>query len=159
MKIKDIITSLGNVKSKVHIAYRINKCSPQIKQAIAQLYKDRVLPKIEMGIQSPDGNGYFEVSLSDLVSLYGMDDLAALLFLDDLDKANAKSDKTDLWNLLGMLSIGKHQSRMVVTDELLEYVQKSAPDVWDSYQEIVEKENTVSQDLENDYEKVIENEL
>lgn len=159
MKIKDIITSLGNVKSKVHIAYRINKCSPQIKQAIAQLYKDRVLPKIEMGIQSPDGNGYFEVSLSDLVSLYGMDDLAALLFLDDLDKANAKSDKTDLWNLLGMLSIGKHQSRMVVTDELLEYVQKSAPDVWDSYQKIVEKENTVSQDLENDYEKVIENEL
>ena len=159
MKIKDIITSLGNVKSKVHIAYRINKCSPQIKQAIAQLYKDRVLPKIEMGIQSPDGNGYFEVSLSDLVSLYGMDDLAALLFLDDLDKANAKSDKTDLWNLLGMLSIGKHQSRMVVTDELLEYVQKSAPDVWDSYQEIVEKENTVSQDLEKDYEKVIESEL
>lgn len=159
MKIKDIITSLDNVKSKVHLAYRINRCSPEIKKAIVQLYKDKVLPLVELGIAAPDGMGYVEVSSYDLVNLYGMEELAALLFLDELNKANSKSDKTDLRNLLGALSAGKHQTRMVVTDDLLEHVQKNSPDVWKSYQEIVEKENAITQEMESDFEKVIESEI
>lgn len=159
MKIKDIITSLDNVKSKVHVAYRINKCSSEIKQAISQLYKDKVLPLVELGIEAPDGMGYIEVSSYDLVNLYGMEELSALLFLDELNKANLKSDKTDLRNLLGVLTSGKHQTRMAVTEDLLEHVQKNSPDVWESYQEIVEKENAITTEMEGDFEKIIENEI
>lgn len=159
MKIKDIITSLDNVKSKVHVAYRINKCSSEIKQAISQLYKDKVLPLVELGIEAPDGMGYIEVSSYDLVNLYGMEELSALLFLDELNKANLKSNKTDLRNLLGVLTSGKHQTRMVVTEDLLEHVQKNSPDVWESYQGIVEKENAITTDMEGDFEKIIENEI
>lgn len=159
MKIKDIISSLDDLKSKVHVAYRINKCSPYIKQAIVQLYKDGVLPLVELGIQSPNGGEYMEISSYDLVNLYGMEDLAALLFLDDLEKANSKTDKTDLRNLLSALSSGKHQTRMVISEELLEHIQNNSPDIWKNYQDIVEKENASSQELECNYENVIENEI
>ena len=159
MKIKDIISSLDNVKSKVHVAYRINRCSPVIKQAIAQLYTDRFMPLVELGIEAPDGMGYVEISSYDLVNLYGMEELAALLFLDDLDKANLNNDKTDLRNLLSVLSVGKHQTRMVFSEELLQHVQQNSPDVWENYLQIVEKENAITEEMEGNYENVIENEI
>ena len=159
MKIKDLLNSVDSLNTKIKIANRIKKCSPRIRLAITQLYRDKIIPKIELGIQSPDGMGYMEISSFDLVNLYGMENLSALLFLDDLYKANLKADKKDLHNLLGMLSNGKHQSNMIVSEELLEQVRQNSPDVWESYQGLVEIENTKTQELAEDYEQIIEEDI
>ena len=159
MKIKDLLNSVDSLNTRFKIANRVKKCSTRIRMAIAQLYRDKILPKIELGIQSPDGTGYMEISSFDLVNLYGMENLSALLFLDDLYKANLRADKKDLHNLLGMLSNGKHQSNMVVTEELLEQVRQNSPDVWESYQGIVEDENSRTQELAEDYEQIIDEDI
>ena len=159
MKIKDLLNSVDGLNTRFKIAHRIKKCSPRIRMAISQLYRDKILPKIELGIQSPDGIGYMEISSYDLVNLYGMENLSALLFLDDLYKANLKTDKRELYNLLGMLSNGRHQSNMVVTEEILEQVRQTSPNVWESYQGIVEDENTKTQELAEDYEQIIEEDI
>lgn len=159
MKIKEIISSIENIKTRLYVAYRINNCLPVIKSAIKQLYATNELPFIKLGIESPDQNEFVEISSNELVDLYGMDNLSALLFLDDLQKANLKKDKTDLCNLLDRFSFGKNQTRMKVTDEMLEDVRNNSPEVWKVYQALLSEKDIESVERMQEYTKIVDKEI
>ena len=156
MKTKEILNSVESFKSKVYLAHRIKRCSPQIREAIVKWSKERSMPLIELGIKSSEGDAFMVISSDDLVNLYGMEQLQALLFLDDLHRANQKDDKSELMGLLGMLQAGKKVSKMIVSDEILATVREKDPEVWIEYEKIVQQEDMKMQELSEEYEQIKE---
>lgn len=158
MKIKDIIESVDSLKTKIYVAYRIFHCSPKIKKAIKQwkTYKD--LPVIKVTIETSEDN-FVEISSYDLVNKYRFDELAALLMLDDIEKAQEKQDKEKLNDLLAFLVRGKHEVRTEISPELLEQIKKNNPEVWEEYQKLCANSAKREKELEEGFSKIIETEL
>lgn len=163
MKIKDILRLRfekdQDQKKMMSIAYRVYSCSDTIKDAIRKLHEEKILPQIVLGIGYPDGNGHMSISSCDLVNKFGMDNLSALFFLDDLYKADQKEDKEDLLKLLGMLLNGKHCSNLPLNEELREYVQQNSPKVWEIYQGLVSDKASKDEARKMEYDKIKENEI
>ncbi len=62
-----------------------------------------------------------------------MDVVSALLFMDDLIKANLKSDKADLRTLLLRIEHTGCVHDTILTPELLTDIKKNQPGVWQAY--------------------------
>lgn len=159
MKIKGILESIDSMKTKMHVAYRIFHCSPQIKRAIKQWKDEEDLPVVEICLETSEDN-YVTIKSYDLVNKYGFDDLAALLMLDDLMKAHAKKDYERLNQLLSFLEYGKHEPiNPKAVDEILGQVQQNNPKVWAEYQKICAEEEVRENKLKDEYSRIIETEL
>lgn len=159
MKIKDIISSIESMKERVYTAYRIYRSEPYIKNAISRLYEEESLPQVTIELEDPNETGCLRLDTIELTELYGMKDLQALLFLDSVLKANKKEDKTDLYNLLGILTAGQHKTRFEITDEMREHVRANNPGVWAEYLKIRGEHEQRYQALEAEYNRIIESEL
>lgn len=159
MKIKDIVKDIEPIWLKVYTAHRIYRSEPRIKEAIAEWHEDRSLPDITLGMMSPQEEGYASISVQELVGIYGMKELDALLFLDSLAKATKKDNKTELDRLLGTLSTGKHKTNFVITEAMLEQVRKDSPEVWAEYQKLCNEAAQKKKVMISDYEQIAETEL
>ena len=158
MKIKDILEYIDSMKTKIYTAYRIFHCSPKIKEAIKQWKNDEYLPNIIITVDSTE-NDYLTISSYDFVNLYGFDELSALLMLDDIEKAQEKQDMERLNDLLAFLERGKHEKKTYVSHELLEYIEKNNPDVWEEYKSLCANFAKREEELKDGYSKIIETEL
>ena len=158
MKIKDILESIGSVKNKIYIAYRIFNCSPKFKKAIKQwkLYED--LPVVNVCVEGY-GDAFIEISSYDLVNKYGFDELSALFMLDDIERAQEQQNKEKLNNLLAFLVQGKHEVRTKVSQEIKDKLKKNNPDAWAEYQRLCENAEKRESELKRDYSKIIETDL
>lgn len=159
MKIKDIISSIESMKERVYTAYRIYRSEPYIKNAISRLYEEESLPQVTIELEDPNETGCLRLDTIELTELYGMKDLQALLFLDSVLKANKKEDKTDLYNLLGILTAGQHKTRFEITDEMREHVRANNPGVWAEYLKIRGEQEQRDKAMEAEYNRIIESEL
>lgn len=159
MKIKDILESIDSTKAKLHVAYRIFNCSPEIKNAIKRWKDEEDLPVVNICLETSEDN-YVTIKSYDLVNKYGFDDLAALLMLDDLLKAHAKKDYERLNQLLSFLEYGKHEPiNPKAVDEILGQVQQNNPKVWAEYQKMLSEEEKREKELNEGYSQIIETEL
>lgn len=159
MKIKDIISSIESMKERVYTAYRIYRSESLIKKAISRLYEEESLPQVTIELEDPDETRCLRLDTMELKELYGMKDLQALLFLDSVLKANKKDDKTDLYNLLGMLTAGQHKTQFEITDEMREHVRANNPGVWAEYQKIRGEQEQRNKAMEEEYSRIVESEL
>lgn len=158
MKIKEILESIDSLKAKIYTAYRIFHCSPRIKNAIRQwkMYED--LPVISVHIENSEDN-FVEITSYNLVNLYGFEELAALLMLDDLEKAQEKKDKEKISDLLAFLVRGKHEMKSNVPKEIFEHIKENNPEVWKEYQKLCDDSAIRDKELEEGYSKIIETDL
>ena len=158
MKIKEILESIDSLKTKIYTAYRIFHCSPRIKNAIKQwkMYED--LPVISVLIENTEDN-FVEITSYNLVNLYGFEELAALLMLDDLEKAQDKKDIEKISDLLAFLVRGKHEVRSKVPQDIFEHIKENNPEVWKEYQKLCNDSAIRDKKLEEGYSKIIETEL
>lgn len=158
MKIKDILESIDSLKTKIYTAYRIYHCSPKIKKAIKQwkMYED--LPVVRIRVENTENN-FVEISSYELVNLYGFEELAALLMLDDLEKAQKNNDKEKISDLLAFLVRGKHEVKSKVPQDVFEYIKKNNPEVWKEYQKLCNTSTVKDKELEEGYTRIIETDL
>lgn len=158
MKIKDILESIDSFKTKVYAAYRIQQCSPRIKKALKKWKTYNDLPVVRVHVET-SGDRCLEISSYDLVNKYGFNELAALLMLDDIEKAKEKPNKEELNDLLAFLVQGRHEIRTKVSKDLLDQIRKDKPEVWEEYQKLCTNSAKKEKELENGYSKIIETEL
>lgn len=159
MKIADIVSSIKDAKTRVYTAYRIHKCCSTIKKAIVELKEDGELPHITMTIISPDKDVSIEISSTELKDTYGMSDLQALFFMDDLYAANKKEDKADLRDLLLVLTNIHNFSCFKITDEMETKIREVHPNLWKEYQKLVAKEKVEYEELVRKYDDIKDSEL
>lgn len=159
MKIKDIISPIESLKERIYTAYRIYRSEPLIKKRIAQLHEEETLPQVTIEIETPDEARCLRLDSIELKELYGMTDLQVLFFLDSVLKADKKEDKTDLYNLLRILTAGQHRTRFEITDEMREHVRTNNPVVWAEYQKIRGEREQRNKAMEEEYSRIIESEL
>lgn len=159
MKIIDVTSSIESMKERTYTAYRIYRSEPHIKKAISKLYEEESLPQVTIELEDPNETRCLRLDTIELKELYGMKDLQALLFLDRVLKANKKEDKTDLYNLLGMLTAGQHKTRFEITDEMREHVRANHPSVWAEYLKIRGEREQINKVMEEEYSRIIESEL
>ena len=159
MKIKDIISPIESLKERIYTACRIYRSEPMIKKAITRLYEEESLPQVTIELEDPNETGCLRLDSIELTELYGMTDLQALLFLDSVLKADKKEEKTELYNLLGILSAGKHKTYFEITDDILNLVRTNHPGVWAEYQKIRGERDQREKALKAEYNRIIESEL
>lgn len=158
MKIKDIIESIESIKNKMLVAYRIYCCDKDIKNAIKYWKSENELPSLSVDIENEDEQ-FITISVNDLVNLYGFEELAAFLTLDDIKKASSSKNYERLDQLLAFLTYGKHEVRTKVSEELLEHIQNNTPKVWEEYQKICKKVEGDKKMQEQEFNKIIDSEL
>lgn len=158
MKIKEILESIDSLKTKIYTAYRIYYCSQEIKEAIKQwkMYKD--LPVVHVRIENTENN-FVEISSYELVNLYGFEELAALLMLDDFEKAQKNNDKEKISDLLAFLVRGKHEVKSKVPQDVFEYIKMKNPEVWTEYENLCKVSTNKDKELEDGYSRIIETDL
>jgi hypothetical protein len=152
MKIKDIINPLLSVKDKYLLAYRIRKCTDEIKSDIRVWKESGEIPDRTIVLSSPGSNSSsLLLSMQDLTKLYGLDILEAFIFMDDAIRANSKEDKKALKELLGRLKSSGCIHNGNITPKLLEQIKINQPGVWEAYQKLLaeEKASRVQVELEN----------
>lgn len=159
MKIADIVSSIKDVKTRVYTAYRIHKCCPMIKKAIVELKEDGELPHLTMTLSSPDEDVSIDVTSTDLKDTYGMSDLQALFFMDDLYAANKKEDKADLRELLLELTNIHSLSYFEITDEIETKIREMHPNLWNEYQKLVAQEKIEYEELKKEYGIIKDSEI
>lgn len=159
MKIIDVTSSIESMKERTYTAYRIYRSEPHIKKAISILYKEESLPQVTIELEDPNETRCLRLDTIELKELFGMKDLQALLFLDSVLKANKKEDKTDLSNLLRMLTAGQHKTQFEITDEMREHVRANNPGVWAEYQKIRGEQEQRNKAMEEEYSRIVESEL
>lgn len=158
MKIKDILVPIDSMKTKIHTAYRISHCTPQIKKAIKQWKIEDDLPVVTIRLEESEEK-FVELSAHDLVNLYGFQELPALLMLDDLIKAQERNDKGRIKELLGLLVYGKHEVRAKISPEVFEHIKKNNPEVLEAYQKICNNSAKREKELEAEFSKIVETDL
>ncbi len=146
MTIKEIVATVESVKLKARLGVRIFHCSTTIKKAIVRLMLDEDFQDLTIGVDYLDGR-YVKFSSYELVRVYGMKKLQALLFIDALQKANIQKDKTRLDRLLTTLVAGKHRQGLRITTEMMERVRNNEAEVWAEYQKL--KKITSGHECEN----------
>ena len=154
MKIKDIKQTYADIRAKIHAAIRIYNCTPEIKKAIKKWKNDGCLPQITISLEN--GNKQANISSTELVEIYGLSELNALLMLDELVKAQRNGDKNRLSQLLRSLIAGRHVQGFTVTDEMLEGIKKNSPDVWKEYERLSKKVEEKEKELEKEYVLIAE---
>ncbi|MBR3884699.1 MAG: hypothetical protein IKJ31_08105 [Bacteroidaceae bacterium] len=158
MKIKDLLEPIGSLKGKIYTAYRIFNCNPKIKSAIKEWKINKDLPTVYINVRTSE-NSSFEISSYDLVDLYGFNELAALLMLDELEKVQERNDKERLEILISFLLYGRHRTRLLIPQSVFEDIKNNQPDVWKEYQKICDAEATKYHDLEKMYPRIVETDL
>lgn len=134
MKINDIVSSVQSSYQKRMLSRRIRKCSAVIKKDIRAWVELKKFPSRVITLGAPN-NAMVKVTISveELVTLFGMDVMSALLFMDDLIKANLKSDKSDLKNLLLRIEHTGCSHDTILTPEMLDNIKQNQPGVWQAY--------------------------
>lgn len=134
MKIKDIVSSVQSSYQKRMLSRRIRKCSAVIKKDLCAWVKDHKFPSRVITLNSPsDDKAKLTISVDELVNLFGMDVVSALLFMDDLIKANLKSDKSDLKTLLLRIKHTGCVHDTILSPEMLDNIKATQPGVWQAY--------------------------
>lgn len=134
MKIRDLVSSIQSSYQKRMLSRRIRRCSTIIKKDLCAWVKDHKFPSRVITLNSPQNDRTkVTISIEELVNLYGMDVVSALLFMDDLIKANLKSDKADLRTLLLRIEHTGCEHNTILTPELLADIKKNQPGVWQAY--------------------------
>ena len=158
MKIKDILESIDSIKAKIYTAFRIYHCSAKIKEAIKKWKQFEGLPLVTILVESSEDE-YIKISSYDLVNIYAFDELSALLMLDDIEKAQKEGNKEKLNDLLSFLTHGKHETRNLISDEMMEQIRISSPEIWEEYQKLCDNSAKKEKELEDKYPQIIETEL
>ncbi|MDE7135096.1 MAG: hypothetical protein K2N91_00535 [Muribaculaceae bacterium] len=156
MKIKDIINKNWNFKTRLLIARRISKCTTLIKRDIAAWKRDRMVPERALSLQI-NGVENMRISVHELMDTYGMDPLSAMLFFDDLIKANNNEDKTQMVNLVERLQSGGRRKSLAMTPDMLENIKNNQPELWREYERLQKDEDMLSG--EEEIEQIEETEL
>ncbi len=138
MKIRDLLNNRWSFNTRLIIARRIIRCSPVIKRDIARwkrtgIIPDRILPLMINGMEQ------MTISTDQLVKIYGMDPLSAMLFLDDLIKANKDPDKTALINLVQRLQNGRKSKCLRMSKGMLDKIRVTQPLLWAEYQRLKQR--------------------
>lgn len=147
MKVSEFLTDIKSIYLKKMVALRICNCSKAIKNDIRAWKKENRFPMREIVLEAPDNSGVsVKISVQELAEVYGMDVLSALLFMDDLIKANLKADKSDLrcllLNLKGMGCVNK----TVFTPKMLEKIKAEQPELWKEYMKLQAQEEKERQE-------------
>lgn len=158
MKIKDIINKNWNFKTRMLIARRISRCSNLIKRDIATWKRDGIVPNRILSLQV-NGVENMRLSVHELIDTYGMDALSAMLFFDDLIKANLLEDKTQLVNLAQRLQNGARKKSLVMTPDMLQSIKNNQPELWQEYENLQKKEESQSGVSESEIEQIEQTEL
>lgn len=158
MKIKDIINKNWNFKTRLLIAHRISRCTTLIKRDIAVWKRDRMVPERILSLQV-DGVENMRLSVHELIDTYGMDPLSAMLFFDDLIKANNNEDKTQMVNLVERLQSGARRKSLAMTPDMLENIKNNQPELWSEYEKLQKNEEMLSGSGEEEIEQIEETEL
>ena len=129
------------------LALRIRNCSKAIKNDIRAWKKENKSPMREIVLEAPDKSGAsVKISVQELVEVYGMDVLSALLFMDDLIKANLKADKSDLRDLLLSLKGMGCVNKTTFTPKMLEKIKAEQPELWKEYMKLQAQEEKERQE-------------
>lgn len=159
MKIKEIVSVLTGDASRSKLALRISRCQPVIRKAFRKWREEEVLPLVQLAFETPDGKGYLELSSRELVEVYDMKEFQALLFLDELLKADQEKDVPRFKALLDMLQAGAHRPASVVSEETKAYIQKNNPEAWAYYQQLCARQAEQDQEEEQAGRMALEEEL
>lgn len=140
MKIKDIVSSVQSSYQKRMLSRRIRKCSAIIKKDIRAWVESKKFPSRVITLDAPnDAMAKVTISVEELVNLFGMDVMSALLFMDDLIKANLKADKSDLKTLLLRIEHTGCGHDTILTPQMLEDIKQNQPGVWQAYVKMQEQ--------------------
>lgn len=135
MKIKDILNNNWSFKTRLLIARRFMTCSNLMKREITNWKHTGVISDRKLSLQV-NGVENMTISVLELVNIYGMDPLTAMLYFDDLIKANNNEDKTQLINLIERLQNGRWKKSLTMTPNMLEYIKNNQPKLWSEYQRL-----------------------
>lgn len=156
MKITDLINKKWSFKTRCIIARRILQCSNATKQDIVSWKKTGNPPDRFLSLEI-DGVEEMTLSIHELIDTYGMDPLTAMLFFDDLVKANLKDDKTDLINLIERLQNGAHRKTLTISREMLDDIKANQPELWAEFERL---KNNFNQDVnEDEYRRIEQTDL
>ena len=159
MKIKEIIESFSHIKNKAQLAYKIDKCEPEIKEAIKQLVSDGILSDISVKIKNPVSEKITEISSFDLVNFYGFAKLNALLFLDNLEKVRKQKDYTTMLRMLHPIVHGNCNLDIKLDKDFVKDILENSPELCAEYQKIEEQECAKQAELEKDYPQISEEDI
>lgn len=135
MKVKDILNNKWSLNTKFIIARKLVACSNLMKREIVNWKRTGSIPDRKLSLQVNDVE-LITISILDLVSIYGMDPLTAMLFFDDLIKANINDNKTQLINLIERLQNGRHKKSLTMTPDMLENIKSNQPELWNEYERL-----------------------
>lgn len=155
MKIRDIIEPINGRDDKVRVAYRIYKCSDEVKVAIKEWKEDGCIPEMSLRISASDDNEA-TLSLKDLVQLYGFGELDALLWFDSLYKAKKADNKVKQREMYLYLIYGSRHAKFEVPDAMLEHFKTNNPEAWGEYEKISENAKERLEELEKEFPRIIE---
>lgn len=140
MKIENIVSSVQSSYQKRMLSRRIKRCSTIIKKDIRAWVETKKFPSRVITLDAPNSAmAKVTISVEELVGLFGMDVMSALLFMDDLIKANLKHDKSDLKTLLLRLEHTGCEHNTILTPQMLEGIKQNQPGVWQAYVKMQEQ--------------------
>lgn len=158
MQISNILNKNWSLRTRLAIARKLRTCSQVMKRDITNWKRTGIVTDRRLSLMV-NGREQMSLSVGELINIYGMDPLTAMLFFDDLIKANLKDDKADLINLLDRLKAGRPSKHLHLTPEMRRNIKENQPELWEEYQKIHQAIEADLANGENEIEQIGKTEL